>query len=242
MKKPKMIIFDYGQTLIDEKSFEPLKGTKAVFLEAGKNPNNISIESVQKLASELNKEIGRYVVDPDKESILEVHNHMFQRYLYEYFDIELTKSHEEVERIFKNAAFTLEATKNINVFLAYLEKQGIRTGVISNISFSGRLLREKINDYIPSHNFEFIITSSEYVFRKPHKRIFEIALRKAKLEPSDVWYCGDNAVCDVDGASDMGIFPVWYKGAIESTNKYVPKRESLEINDWNELIDILDKV
>jgi putative hydrolase of the HAD superfamily len=30
MKKPKMILFDYGQTLMDEKNFDGVTGTKAV--------------------------------------------------------------------------------------------------------------------------------------------------------------------------------------------------------------------
>jgi putative hydrolase of the HAD superfamily len=123
-----------------------------------------------------------------------------------------------------------------------LEKEHIRTGVISNISFSGKLLKRRINNYIPSNKFEFIIASSEYIFRKPHKRIFELALRKAKLEPYETWYCGDNAVFDVDGSSVSGIFPVWYKGALEERNKYIPKSHCLEVSNWNELIDILMKL
>ncbi|HEX3044622.1 MAG TPA: HAD family hydrolase, partial [Bacillota bacterium] len=75
-------------------------------------------------------------------------------------------------------------------------------------------MENEFNQFIPSQQFEFIIASSEYVFRKPHKRIFELALQKANLKPCEVWYCGDNAVCDVDGAADCGIFAVWYKGAI----------------------------
>lgn len=242
MKKPKMIIFDYGQTLVNETSFDVLEGTKAVLSEASNNPNNIPVEVVQNLATDLNKDIGRYGSEFEKHSLLEVHNRIFQRYLYEYFDIELTKSPEEVERIFKNAALTMEPTKGIKVFLQYLKNSGIRTSVISNTSFSENILQENIKECIPSHSFDFIIASSEYIFRKPHKRIFELALRKAKLESSDVWYCGDNAVCDVDGASDCGIFPVWYKGAIHDNNKSVPKKKWLEISDWNELIDIINNI
>lgn len=203
MKKPKMIIFDYGQTLVNEKIFDPLKGTKAVLCDAAKNPNDVSAEEVQALANELNKEIRRYGMDIEK------------------------------------AASISEPTTHIESFLEFLYDHKIRTSVISNISFSGELLKKRINRYIPFNKFEFIIASSEYVFRKPHKRIFELALRKAGLDCSDVWYCGDNAVCDVDGAADCGIFSVWYKGAMEECNKSIPKKKCLEISDWNELIDIL---
>lgn len=239
MKKPKMIIFDYGQTLISIKDFDAIAGTRAVLNEMANNPYNVTAEEVQDLAFELNKEIGRYGLDYEKQILFEIHNHTFQNYLYEYFGIELTKSHEEVENVFEDAAFVAEPTENISEFLKFLDEENIRTSVISNISFSGNLLKKRIRSYIPSHNFEFIIASSEYIFRKPHKRIFELALRKAKLEPGDVWYCGDNAVFDVDGAAASGIFPVWYKGAIEASNKCIPKSDCLVINNWRELIELL---
>lgn len=241
MKLPKMIMFDYGQTLVDFKSFEPLKGTRAVLNQASYNPENISAEEVQALANELGKDIGRVRQDSGKESLLEIHNFAFQNYLYEYFGIEINKSSKEVEKIFQDDAFIGEKTTNIEEFLEFLDSMNIRTAVISNITFSGDSLKERINSYIPSNKFEFIIASSEYVFRKPHKRIFEMALRKAKLNPADVWYCGDNAVNDVDGASFCGIFPVWYKGALESWNKNIPESNCLEINDWKELIKILNE-
>lgn len=237
-----MIIFDYRQTLVNGKVFDPLKGTRAVLSEGVNNPNNVSAEEVQALANKLNEEIGRYTVPFEKQTFLEIHTHLFQNYLYEYFGIELTKSAAEVERIFENAACINEPTKDIAKLLNFLGNANIRTSVISNISFSGNLLKERINYFIPSHKFEFIIASSEYVFRKPHKRIFELALRKANLNASDVWYCGDNAVFDVDGAADCGIYPVWYKGAIEKSNKHIPKRECFIINDWNELMDKLKTI
>ncbi len=242
MHKPKMIIFDYGQTLVNEKIFDGLKGTEAVLCEATKNPNNISAEEIQRLADELNKEIGRYEANFEKQTALEIHNHIFQNYLYEYFGIEFIKSPSEVESIFGNAALEAEPTKNIKVFLEFLENLKIRTSVISNISFSGDMLKSFINRHIPTNKFEFIIASSEYIFRKPNKRIFELALRKAELNPCDVWYIGDNAVFDVDGAVDSNIFAVWYKGAIDKSNIYTPKRNCLEISDWCELIDLFKTI
>lgn len=239
MNKPKMIIFDYGQTLVSETPFNPLEGTRAVLNEAACNPDNVSAEEVQALANSILGEMGRYGVDIEKQPFLEVHNHLFQNYLYEYFGIEFTKSTAEIERIFKNSACVGKPTENIDKLLEFLDSKNIRTSVISNISFSGELLKECIDSFIPSHKFEFIIASSEYVFRKPHKRIFELALRKAGLDECDAWYCGDNAVFDVDGAAGCGITPVWYKGAIEESNTYIPKVECIEINDWNELVEIL---
>jgi putative hydrolase of the HAD superfamily len=239
MDKPKMIIFDYGQTLVNEEPFNGLSGTEAVLREATTLPKDLSAGEVQAFVAELNKDLGRFNGRWESEPYIEVHNHMFQNYLYQYFGIEFTKSPEEIERIFENHASSGQPTKNIKEFLEFIWDQNIRSGVISNMSFSGKMLTERINRYIPSHHFEFIIASSEYIFRKPHRRIVELGLRKAELEPSEVWYCGDNAVCDVDGAANVGIFPVWYRGALNNSNIPSPQKESLQINDWNELITYL---
>ena len=241
INKPKMIIFDYGQTLIREEPFNGVKGTEAVLAKCVVNSNNISAEEVQALANELNKDIGRYDSGSSHLCLTEVHNYPFQNYLYEYLGLTRTVSPLELETIFWDAASPGKPTAHIIDFLFYLKNNHIRSSVISNISNSGQVLENRIKALLPQNNFEFIIASSEYVFRKPHKRIFELAVRKAKLDPNEIWYCGDNAVCDVDGAKMAGLFPVWYKGAFEGYGA-TPKDECLIVSDWMELIEIIEKI
>ena len=88
----------------------------------------------------------------------------------------------------------------------------------------------------------FIVASSEYIFRKPHRRIFEIALKKADLCGSEVWYAGDNPYFDVSGAANCGINPIWYRGAISTgqiLHEHIPRCEYLEIDAWYQLKRIL---
>lgn len=240
MRLPKMVIFDYGQTLVNERLFNPLKGTEEVLKLATYNPNNVSAHEIQSLANELHQELGRNDGNLNYANQFELHNHSFQRYLYEYFGVQLTKSAVEVERIFTESSFEIVPTLNIERLLEALESKGVRTGVISNISLSGMMLSELINRHIPSHNFEFIIASSEYIFKKPSKRIFELALKKARLEGHEVWYCGDHAIYDVEGSANSGLTPIWYKGAIDASNEHIPNCKCTKINDWNELIDVIN--
>jgi putative hydrolase of the HAD superfamily len=242
MKRPKMIMFDYGQTLISEGMFNGEAGTRAVLKYAKRNPNQISAKELQEFAKTLNRDIGRYDPDVRKAPFIEVHNHLFQNYLYQYFDIEIDLSQEEMEKVFWDNAADRKPTKNIEVLLKYLKEQEIRTAVISNISFSGKALENRIKTLLPEHNFEFILATSEYVFRKPHKRIFELALRKAKLNARDAWYCGDNAFFDVEGASKAGLYPVWYRGASEQENRLIPEADCFTISDWMELIEKLKDI
>jgi putative hydrolase of the HAD superfamily len=234
-----MIIFDYGQTLVAEGRFDGEKGTRAVLKYVKKNPYNLSAKEVQEFANALNRDIGRYTPDVRSAPHIEIHNHIFQKYLYEYYDIEIDLSPQELEKVFWDNAASKQTTKNIEKFLEYLYAEGIRTAVISNISFSGKALEDRINAMLPEHHFEFILATSEYVFRKPHNRIFELALRKARLDARDVWYCGDNAYFDVDGASNAGLYPIWYRGAMEEQNKLIPSVECLTVQDWMELVEFL---
>ena len=63
------------------------------------------------------------------------------------------------------------------------------------------------------------MTSSDYLVRKPNPLLFEIALQKAGLCGEEVWYCGDNPKADIEGAAQVGIYPIWYDNDLEKGNR-----------------------
>ena len=233
MKLPKMILFDYGQTLIAEQEFDGVKGTEAVLQHATRNKYHLSAEQVQVRANEINREFGRF--NPEKRHLfqIEIPNTMFTPYLYESQGIEIALSNSEIDTVFWDAASLGAPTEGIEDFLEYLKDKGIRTGVISNISYAPSVVAERINRLLPENVFEFIITSSNYIFRKPNKRIFDLALEKAELQPNEVWYIGDQYECDIKGSLKAGLFPVWYIGAIDLP--YTEDENILTVKDWEEL-------
>lgn len=230
---PKMILFDYGQTLIAEQTFDGVKGTAAVLKYATKNKYHLTPGQVQAKAGAINQELGRF--DSQKRHLvqIEVPNSMFTPYLYESQGIEIPLSNEEIDTIFWNAAAPGKPTEGIEEFLEHLKHNDIRTGVISNIAYAQTVVAERINNLLPENAFEFIVTSSKYMYRKPNKRIFDLALEKAGLMPDDVWYIGDQYECDIKGALSAGLFPVWYIGAIDLP--YAEDQTILTIKSWNDL-------
>lgn len=238
MQKPKMILFDYGQTLINEEKFNGVKGTEAVLRYAVENKYKLSAAQVQEEAEKINKELGRF--DPMKRHLfqVEVPNHIFTSYLYGSLGISLSLTSEQIDKVFWDAAAPGSPTKGIEGFLEYLHQNGIRTGVISNISFAGSVVENRINEVIPNNHFEFILATSEYMYRKPNKRIFELALEKAELKACDVWYIGDQYECDIVGARNAGIFPVWYLGASDMPYKKEDYEKAVDVKQvraWEEL-------
>ncbi len=239
MKKPKMILFDYGQTLINEAKFDGVKGTEAVLQYATKNKYGYSAQQIQAVADVMNQELGRF--DPSRmysaERQIEVPNHMFGGYLYESQGIELSIKGAQLDKVFWDAASPGKPTEGIEEFLDFLKEQGIRVAVLSNITYCGEALENRLKETLPDYEFEFIIATSEYMYRKPNHRIFELALEKADLKPEEVWYVGDNYVCDVEGARGAGLFPVWYVGATEYPGE--PKKETLTVGSWAELKKVI---
>ena len=240
MKRPEMLLFDYGETLLHSTGFDALRGTRAVLQYAEENPENVSAEEVQVEADRINRELGRG--EPAKRHLaqIEVHTHLFQQYLYTSFGIRLRLSNEETERVFWDAAEPVEPTAGIQEFLRFLQDTGIRAGVVSNLSCSGNALRERLHRFFPETEFAFVIASSEYVFRKPNPRIFRLALRMAGLPPEKVWYCGDDWNCDIAGAAQVGIQPVWYTKYLESSEVGRLDCPVIQIENWIELQRILE--
>jgi len=244
MNFPKMILFDYGGTLcVEEAPFDGLRGTQALLEQASANPDQISAEEVLAFAEYLNQLIGRYdpATDDDDLQLTEVTNESFQRFLYEYLNISFTMNPVEKATLFWDSASHTRPAPYSRELLAFLQAQGIRSGVISNISFSGAVLEQKLNRLFPENHFEFVLASSDYVFRKPHPLIFELALRKADLQAEEVWYCGNTVTYDVYGAYGSGLYPVWYcPEAGPGLEK--PDCEHLAIKNWRELEEVLLKL
>lgn len=238
MKIPEMILFDYGQTLIAEQKFDGIKGTEAVLQYAVKNKYHLSAKQIQEKASEINRELGRFTPEKAHLQQTEVPNAMFNPYLYESLGIEIALGSTEMDTLFWNAASPGVPTKGIEDFLDYLKSKHIRTGVISNISYDPSVVAERINRLLPENSFEFIMASSNYLFRKPNRRIFDLALEKADLKPEEVWYIGDQYECDVKGALNAGLFPVWYIGAMFLP--YTEDKNILTVASWNELRQQMD--
>ncbi len=71
-----MILFDYGQTLVNKKKFDGIAGTRAVLQYVTKNKYNRTAEEVQAAAEVINVELGRF--DPKRRHLnqIEVPNHM----------------------------------------------------------------------------------------------------------------------------------------------------------------------
>lgn len=244
MKRPKMIIFDAGKTLInylpkiDDKEMLYLSTIDAIeklMPYITSNPNHYDAQDINRLTNEIFEEYSRC-----RKSYFEINNQVILKTVFDLLNIKLSIPFSQVEKIIWNHSASIIAVEGVLELLDSLKCLGIRSAVISNLDFSGYLLEEKLNELLPNHEFEFVIASSDYGIRKPQKLIFEIGIVKSGLAVEDIWYVGDKTAVDRSGSKSAGMMPIIFKSSKNQYNDI--SKDMIMIDDYKELIDILKNV
>lgn len=111
--------------------------------------------------------------------------------------IELSKWHSEDEILYPDAADCLKELSN-----------KYKLGIIANQS-PGTSERLKLHGILPY--IDLVIASAEEGVAKPDRKIFEIALERARCYPCEAVMIGDRIDNDIVPAKAMGMHTVWIK-------------------------------
>lgn len=233
MNKPKMIIFDAGKTLLNYLEVDMLRGVRAYMNHLTDNPRNLTAEEIRR---EDNLVFGQF--DRCREQLFEVPAQRILKLVFDRLGLKFSISIEEIERLIWENDAKIVPVEGAKELLDYLKREGIRTAVISNLDFSGALLKERLNQIYPDNTFEFVITSSEYGIRKPHRYLFEAGITLSGLKPEEIWYVGDKVKVDVEGSRACGMVPVLYQSEYNSYGE-IPA-DILAVKHYFQLIDLLN--
>lgn len=236
MVTPKLVLFDFGGTLFDDGPFIPEQGMEALRLAAD-NPEVTDATEMTRLFREFEGRLrGHTAGAPDYP--VEVPIKAVMRNIFDRAGLKHSMDMTQCEVVFDRNNSTRQPTPHIADLLAALRDKGIRAAIISNISISGAAMRQAVDEHLPEHCMEFVITSADYLFCKPAPDMFLAAARRAGVDPGECWYCGDGFVPDVLGAHNSGIYPILFDR--RQTEPFVTKfergKEYAVINDWRELI------
>lgn len=240
---PKMIIFDQGHTLHYESDWDSRRGDAALLPYAVKNPGNCTLDDIRRTSDFV---YGTHI-KKIRDLSYDVGGRVCNKVVYDYLGLEFSLTPLEMECVFWDAASPGTIMPDADKLIDFINAAGIRSAVISNLLFSGDALARRLGKILPRNKFEFIMTSSDYIFRKPHTMMFEIAVRKSGLEPSQIWYCGDNPQADVEASSRAGMFPVWYDSPLpchyrNGADERAPACPHIHVREHGELIDILERL
>lgn len=241
LKIPAFVMFDYGQTLVKEFEYDGARGYDELLRYAAENPNHVTGAQLQSDIEALNRELGRFNPATRHLRQHEIPETCINQYIFAKRGVRFDRDLRELEPIFWNTANPCAECDGIAELLRYLRAEGICTGVVSNLSFCSETLRQRIEGCIPDADFEFVIASCDYIFRKPNRHIFEVALAKAGVDAGDVWFCGDQFGPDIQGSAAAGMTPVWYKGFLRYDQE-CRLENGIEIGSWAELRTLLEQL
>lgn len=100
-------------------------------------------------------------------------------------------------RTFLSHAVLFEGVKEL---LDDLRLLGIPTAIVTDLT--AQIQFRKVVYFNLDHYFDYIVTSEEAGYDKPHPAPFQIALEKMRPKGSCIWMIGDNPVNDIRGARD----------------------------------------
>lgn len=204
------VIFDLGGTLMYERS-----NWESVIAHADEALTKYLREQGMELnlstfPREFRRRLDRYFRKREKD-LLET------TYSFVLRDVLTDKGYGDVsEDIVRNALDQLFAVTQTNWVieedtlstLQKLEENGYRLGLISNAG-DDQDVQQLTRRFEIDQYFDFILTSAACSYRKPHPRIFELALSNWYFLPSEAVMVGDNLDADVRGAQNVGLYAVW---------------------------------
>jgi putative hydrolase of the HAD superfamily len=98
--------------------------------------------------------------------------------------------------------------------LESLRGRGLKTGLVSNATDPGWLLRADLERQGLAQLLDAVVFSSELGKRKPHPAIYEAALSDLDVAPDRALFVGDRLVEDVQGPAELGmatVQAVWFR-------------------------------
>ena len=92
--------------------------------------------------------------------------------------------------------------------LAGFRREGLRLGMVSNTFVPGEVLDRHLGQVGLLEHLETRVYSCDVSYRKPDKRIFEIALEGLGVGAEEAMFVGDSLKADVAGAERAGMISV----------------------------------
>jgi 2-haloalkanoic acid dehalogenase type II len=236
------ILFDFGGTLMHGR----LDWTPIVAKADDALTNHLRSEGIEvhinTFPTEFRKRLAEYFKQREKDLLETTYTFVLRELLKEkgYDDVD-----SEVLRRSLNALFSVTQSnwgleEDAIPTLKKLRENGYSLGIVSNAGDDADVQKLAENFEITNH-FDFILTSAACSYRKPHPRIFELALSNWYCPPNEAVMVGDNLDADIRGAQNAGIYGVWISRRADPwMETQVQVQPDASISSLTELPTILD--
>jgi HAD superfamily hydrolase (TIGR01509 family) len=218
LRRPKAMLFDVGNTILDERRFDLEAGLAAVVDRA----------DLERLASEFRADIARHHATQQEP--------LLAQWVRDRVPRLMSMTVLDVEELIWAEVVTLDPKPRARDVLSRLASDGMPLAAVSNAPFSGRILTKELTRHGLADHLLFVLSSADVQCRKPARPIFVAAISQLGVSPADVWFVGDTLAEDVVGAQDAGLQAIWMSdGAAPRWPEGIP-----HVRDWDELLVLYD--
>jgi putative hydrolase of the HAD superfamily len=233
------VLFDWGSTLMDFVWDDALveEGHRAGLRALGRDDP----EELARLSARFRERYLPLLHAPD--TLEEVEYPGLVRELLEHVGIEA--SDEAVDRYLEAEHKAWEPAMQVGstsvALLEALRKRGLKTGLVSNATDPGWLLRVDLERQGLAPYLDAVVFSSEVGKRKPHPAIYEAALSELGVAAERTLFVGDRLVEDIAGPGKLGmttVQAVWFR-ADENPNGIEPDYQAFTQMDVLNVVERL---
>lgn len=193
---------------------------------------------------EFRKRIDRYFRKREKDLLETTYSFVLRDVLAEkgYGDVSEAIIRNALDRLFAVTQTNWTLEEDTLPTLKKLEQDGYRLGLISNAG-DDEDVQQLVRRFEIAQYFDFIVTSAACSYRKPHPRIFELALSNWYFLPSEAVMVGDNLEADIRGAKGAGLYAVWISRRAGLHNgDPLPVQPDAELSALTDLPALLDRL
>jgi putative hydrolase of the HAD superfamily len=156
----------------------------------------------------------------------------------------LLDASEEIAHMWEVTYFNRNLRKNADKMLAGLKELGLYVAAVSNTASVFQVF-SSLQEYGVRQYFDDITLSSIVGYRKPHPKIFQIALSQAQLRPEECAFVGDTVSRDVIGPRKVGFGKVFkivsFLTPLKDLGNYDGYAPDYEVQDIYDVYTILKR-
>lgn len=238
------VIFDFGGTLMyGRNAWGPFidKADEALTIYLSSQGIELNINTFPR---EFRKRLDEYFKQREGDLLESTYTQVLREVLKEkgYGDVSSDTLRNALDALFAVTQSNWALEEDAIPTLKKLEESGYRLGIISNAG-DDQDVQQLARGFKIRQYFDFILTSAACSYRKPHPRIFELALANWYLLPSEAVMVGDNLTADIQGAKNAGLYGVWIsRRADPQMEKQEAVSPDASMTSLTELPAILDKL
>ena len=238
------VIFDLGGTLMYERgNWDPITAQADEALTNYLREQGMEL-NLSTFPREFRKRLDKYFRKREKDLLETTYSFVLRDVLEDkgYSDISDGIIRAALDRLFAITQTNWALEGDTLQTLKKLEADGYRMGLISNAG-DDEDVQQLARRFGIAQYFDFILTSAACSYRKPHRRIFELALSNWYFLPSEAVMVGDNLDADVSGAQSVGLYAIWIsRRAGSQTVEQLSAQPEASISSLYELPALLDRL